>query len=298
MEPGTRIDALLRLARTGERTVMMGVLNITPDSFSDGGRWVSARTAVERAREMLDEGADLIDVGGESTRPGAEEVPEAEEIDRVAPVIAALVDQLGAVVSIDTRKAGVAREALALGAAMVNDVSAMEHDPAMANVVAHAGVALCLMHMRGTPATMQRQALYSDVTDEVSAYLLTRADAAIGAGICRDRIVVDPGFGFGKTPAHNLALVRRLREIADMGLPVVLGVSRKSTIGAVLNIPDPMDRVEGAAALVAIGIANGAAIIRAHDVRQMVRVARMADAVLGRQGYSDRRPGQIGAGPP
>jgi dihydropteroate synthase len=274
------VTAFLDIARRGERTLVMGILNVTPDSFSDGGRYLCAEAAIARGEAMAAEGADLIDVGGESTRPGASPISAQEELDRVLPVISGLAARVAIPISIDTTKAEVATAAVGAGAAMVNDVSAMTFDAGMADAVARLGVPVCLMHMRGEPRTMQIAPTYGDVVSEVRDWLAARVEAAVAAGVRPERIVVDPGFGFGKTVEHNLTLVRRLREIASLGYPVLLGVSRKSTIGAVLGGAPPDERLEGTAAAVAIGIANGAAIVRVHDVREMVRVVRVADAIV------------------
>lgn len=271
---------LLAAARSGERTLVMGVLNVTPDSFSDGGRYVASGAAVRCARRMAAAGADILDIGGESTRPGSDPVSLEVELERVLPVIRRLHGRVAAPISVDTTKAAVARLAVEAGAWMINDVSGMTADPAMLDTAAELGAAVCLMHSGGPPRTMQIAPHYEDVVFEVRDWLAARAAAAIAAGIPHSRIVLDPGFGFGKTPAHNLTLVRRLREIAALGFPVLLGPSRKSTIGVVLGGLPPHERVEGTAAAVAIGIANGAAIVRVHDVPQMVRVARMSDAVV------------------
>jgi dihydropteroate synthase len=274
------VTAFLDIARRGERTLVMGILNVTPDSFSDGGRYLCAEAAIARGEAMAAEGADLIDIGGESTRPGASPISAQEELDRVLPVISGLAARVAIPISIDTTKAEVATAAVGAGAAMVNDVSAMTFDAGMADAVARLGVPVCLMHMRGEPRTMQIAPTYGDVVSEVRDWLAARVEAAVAAGVRPERIVVDPGFGFGKTVEHNLTLVRRLREIASLGYPVLLGVSRKSTIGAVLGGAPPDERLEGTAAAVAIGIANGAAIVRVHDVREMVRVVRVADAIV------------------
>jgi dihydropteroate synthase len=271
---------LMRMAHEGRRTLIMGILNVTPDSFSDGGRYLQRDAALRRAADMASAGADIIDVGGESTRPGARPVPADEELGRVLPVIEALAAQPGLVVSVDTRKAQVARAALEAGAAMVNDVSAMTADPEMASVVASYGAAICLMHMRGTPETMQHDPRYGDVVGEVAAYLRERVEAAVASGIPRDRILVDPGFGFGKTLEQNLEMLRRLREFTALGCPVLVGTSRKSMLGALLGGVPPMDRTEGTAATVALAIANGASVVRVHDVREMWRVVMVADAVV------------------
>lgn len=274
------IPEVLEAARAAHRTVIVGILNVTPDSFSDGGMYTAMDVAVEQAAWMVVNGADVIDIGGESTRPGALEVPLEEELRRTIPVIEALVQRCDVPISIDTRKAEVARQACRAGAVMVNDVSAMTHDPDMADVVAEFGATVCLMHMRGTPQTMQQDPRYDDVVREVRDYLAARAEYAMSRGIPRERIIVDPGFGFGKTLAHNLELLRHLRQIAELGFPVLAGTSRKSMLGVLLNGAPPNERLEGTAATVALAIANGASLVRVHDVREMARVARVADAVV------------------
>jgi dihydropteroate synthase len=262
----------------GCRTYIMGILNVTPDSFSDGGDFVDPVSAVDQALKMVRAGADLIDVGGESTRPGAAAVPARVEIGRVVPVIKALA-KMKVPVSIDTRKAAVAAAALQAGAAMVNDVSGLRHDGAMAGLIAKKKAAVCLMHMRGTPRTMQRKPSYSDVMGEIIARLAESVAIAKNAGILHEQIILDPGIGFGKTVEHNLEIFRRLKELKVLGCPVLVGPSRKSLIGKVLDLP-VTDRLEGTAALVAVAISGGADIIRVHDVREMVRVARMSDAIV------------------
>ncbi|WP_324716147.1 dihydropteroate synthase [Carboxydochorda subterranea] len=273
----------------GARTYVMGVLNVTPDSFSDGEAYFDARLAIRRALEMAEEGADLIDVGGESTRPGAEEVPEEEELRRVLPVIEAVAARLDVPISIDTRKARVAREAVQAGAQMVNDVSGLAFDPRMAETVASLGVPVVVMHTRGTPATMQKFAEYGDVVEESARELAERVELALKAGISPERIVVDPGFGFAKTVAHNYRLLARLREWHEHvhlrlpgapPFPLLVGTSRKTFIGRVLGNAPPLERLEGTAATVALAIAGGADIVRVHDVRSMVRLARVADAAV------------------
>ncbi len=265
-----------------ERTRVMGVLNVTPDSFSDGGRYVDPGRAVAHALQMLDEGADIIDVGGESTRPGAREVSVGMEIERTVPLIARIRAQApGAVVSIDTTKAPVARAALEAGAQMVNDISGLGFDAAIADVAAEFGASLVLMHMQGTPRTMQAAPHYTDVVKEVLAFLDERATRAIEAGVPADRIIVDPGFGFGKALEHNLEILRRLDEFTALGYPVLVGTSRKSFIGAITGRP-ATERVHGTAATVAIAALRGASIVRVHDVAAMVDVVRVVDAAAKR----------------
>jgi dihydropteroate synthase len=275
----------LKLGKTtldfGLRTFVMGILNVTPDSFSDGGRFADPAAAIEQGVQMAGAGADIIDVGGESTRPGAKTVPARTEIGRVVPVIKALAKRQIAV-SIDTRKAAVAAAALQAGAVMVNDVSGLRHDRAMAGLIARKRVPVCLMHMRGTPRSMQKKLSYSDLMGEIVNSLAESLVIATNAGILHEKIILDPGIGFGKTVDHNLEILRRLKELKVLGCPLLIGPSRKSVIGQVLGLP-VSERVEGTAAAAAIAIANGADIIRVHDVREIVRVARMTDSIIRRQ---------------
>lgn len=263
----------------GERTIVMGILNLTPDSFSGDGLAGNVSLAVERARQMVEDGAHVLDVGGESTRPGAEPVGLEEELARVLPVIERLTAELDVPVSIDTYKSAVAREALARGAAIVNDISGLHADEDMAKTAADAGAAVIVMHIQGTPRDMQANPRYADVIGEISDYLAEGIARAEAAGIARDQIVVDPGIGFGKKLEHNLEILRRLREFRSLGCPVLVGTSRKSMIGAILDLP-PDQRVEGTAATVALAIAAGADMVRVHDVKEMARVARVADAIV------------------
>ncbi len=266
-----------------EATLVMGILNITPDSFSDGGQFYERDRAVEHALRMVEEGADILDVGGESTRPGAEAISEEEELDRVIPVIEGIRRSVEVPISIDTSKSGVARLALDAGADMLNDVSALRIDLGIAELAAERAVPLCLMHMLGMPKTMQVSPEYGDLMGEIIAFLRERAEAAAEAGVEPGNILVDPGIGFGKTVAHNLEILRRLQELRGLGYPVLIGPSRKSFIGRVLNLPE-RERLEGTAASVALSIANGADIVRVHDVKEMVRVAGLADAIVGKPG--------------
>lgn len=267
-----------RLLPTGGRTLVMGILNVTPDSFSDGGRFVDPDAAVAHALAMVADGADLIDVGGESTRPGADPVSEAEELARVVPVVAALAARSPVAISVDTTKAAVARAALDAGAVVVNDVSALRADPAMAGVVASCGAGLVLMHMLGEPRTMQHDPHYRDVVAEVTAALAGWAAAAEAAGIARECIALDPGIGFGKTLEHNLALLHHLRSIVALGYPVLVGPSRKSFIGTALGL-GLEDRLEATLAAVTWSVAQGAAVVRVHDVQAAARAARMTEAI-------------------
>lgn len=244
---------------------IMGILNVTPDSFSDGGRWDDPGRAVDQGLKLLAEGADLLDVGGESTRPGAGPVSAAEETRRVVPVIRELARQADRPLSVDTRKAAVAAAALAAGARMVNDVSALA-DPAMASLVAESGAAMVLMHMRGDPETMQRDPRYGDPVEEVYRWLEERLAAARAAGIARDRLAADPGIGFGKRVADNTTLIRRLGEFHSLGVPLLLGASRKSFLGALMDEPDPGRRLEGSLAAAGRASAAGVQLLRVHDV--------------------------------
>jgi len=255
----------------------MGILNITPDSFSDGGWYFDPEVAVARGLTMAGEGADLIDAGGESTRPGSDPVPVQDEIDRVVPVIKRLSAELDIPISVDSRKPGVAESALGAGATILNDVTA-GRDPAMFDLVREAGAGMILMHMRGDPKTMQQMTGYQDVVGEVRSYLAGRLEVAAGAGIERERMVVDPGLGFAKTTAQSLLLMREVERFADLGRPVLVGPSRKSFVGAVLGA-DVTGRLEGTAAAVAWLAGHGAHIVRVHDVKEMVRVVRMVDAI-------------------
>ena len=261
------------------RTSIMGILNVTPDSFSDGGLFVSSDAAVARACQMVEEGADIIDVGGQSSRPGSIEVPAQAEMDKVLPVLEALAETIQVPISIDTYRASVAKYALATGACIVNDITALQGDKEMANVIAEAGAAVVLMHMQGTPRNMQANPKYRSVISDIVEFLDARIEAALAAGILSDRIIIDPGIGFGKTVEHNLEIMKRLREFAVLGKAILIGTSRKSFIGKVLDLPVD-ERLEGTAATVAIAICNGAHIVRVHDVKEMARVARMSDAIV------------------
>jgi dihydropteroate synthase len=264
------------------RPAVMGVLNVTPDSFSDGGSFFEPDAAVAHGHVLASEGADLIDVGGESTRPGSEPVSLQEELRRVVPVIEELATAVEAPISIDTRKAAVARAALAAGATFVNDVSALRGDPDMAAVVAGSGADLCLMHMQGEPGTMQDDPRYDDVVSDVKDFLEGRLAFAIGEGVTPEKIWLDPGIGFGKTLDHNLDLIRRLGEIAAIGQPVVVGASRKRFIGALIGRPEG-DRLAGSLAAAVIACERGAAMVRVHDVaatREALAVAAGVGPVL------------------
>jgi dihydropteroate synthase len=257
---------------------VMGVLNVTPDSFSDGGHFLDPDVAVRRALQMAREGAAIIDIGGESTRPGAREVPVEEECERVLPVLRRLKPRLHVPLSVDTRKSVVARRALEAGAAIINDVSALTFDPEMAAVIAHGRAAVVLMHMRGTPATMQRMARYHDVVEEVCTYLAERGRVAQAAGIARSRIILDPGIGFAKKTSHNLLLLAGLSRLCRLGYPVLVGVSRKNFIRQIAGA-GPQELLLGTGAAVTLAVAGGAAIVRVHDPGPIAAAVRVAAAI-------------------
>jgi dihydropteroate synthase len=258
---------------------IMGVLNVTPDSFSDGGRYLAADDALAHALALVREGAAIVDIGGESTRPGSEPVPAADELERVLPVIEALAGRVGVPISVDTTKAEVARGALAAGAGLINDVSALRSDPGMVEVVAEAGCPVCLMHMKGQPKTMQDEPRYDDVVDEVLRFLEERMEFALAHGLREDQLMLDPGIGFGKTVQHNLTLLRDLHRFTKLGRPVVLGASRKRFLGAILGA-DPGERVIGTVATTVIGVLAGAHVFRVHDVKPNFEALRVSQAVL------------------
>jgi dihydropteroate synthase len=264
-----------RWVRERDRVLLMGVINVTPDSFFPASRVLSPRQAVECAQRMVEDGADILDIGGESTRPGAAPVSVDEELERVLPVIEKVHSECDVVLSVDTTKADVAREALARGASIVNDTSALQADPEMAPLVAERSAYVILMHMQGTPRTMQQAPHYNDVTAEVLEALDARVQAAARCGIARDRVFIDPGIGFGKRLEHNLALLRNIDRFAATGLPVVVGVSRKSFLGDLLGLP-AAERLEGTLAAQAVAVALGADILRVHDVREGRRAADTA----------------------
>ena len=262
-------------------TLVMGVLNVTPDSFSDGGRYADPAAAIKHGLDMFAAGADLLDVGGESTRPGSARTPIAEQISRVTPVIRALRQELGesCLLSIDTTQSEVAQAALDGGASIINDISAAGDDPGMLPLAAARFCPIVLMHMQGNPATMQNNPTYRNVTEEVGVFLKERAAAARAAGVDAHRILLDPGIGFGKKVGHNLELLRRLSELADLGHPLVLGTSRKGFLGRISGETDPRDRLFATAASVAWCVANHAAIVRVHDVEPMLKVVRVIRAI-------------------
>jgi dihydropteroate synthase len=268
----------------GRKTLVMGILNVTPDSFADGGRYNVLDRAVAQAERMAEEGADLIDIGGESSRPagpygeGAQAVPEKEEIRRTVPVIEILTKRLDLPISIDTTKAGVAESALDAGACIVNDISALRFDPGMARVAADHGAVVVLMHMKGTPGTMQQNPVYDDLFGEILAFLAERRDAAVEAGVRQDRIMVDPGFGFGKRLEHNYQLLAGLGRFHDLDCPILVGPSRKQFVAAGMGLP-PSERLEGTLAALALSAAGGAHVLRVHDVAAGVRAVALVDAV-------------------
>ena len=264
------------------RTAIMGILNVTPDSFSDGGIFLARDAAVTHALVMVEEGADIIDVGGESTRPGAQAVSVQEELDRVIPVIEAIARAVPVPISIDTSKPEVMRAAVAAGAGLINDVRALRATDALQTAAA-LDVPVCLMHMQGEPRSMQHHPVYTDVVVEVRDFLRERIETCVAAGISRDRIIVDPGFGFGKTAEHNLELLRRLGELRVLGAPILAGLSRKSMIGALLGLP-VAQRLHASVALALIAVQNGATMLRVHDVRATCEAIRMFEAVYPRTG--------------
>lgn len=263
----------------GERTYLMGVLNVTPDSFSDGGEFNTPEAALAQAQRLVEAGVDILDIGGQSTRPGAEEVSEATELQRVLPVVKAVRSSLSVPISVDTTRASVAKAAVAVGADMVNDISGGTFDPDMFSVVAQLGVPIILMHIRGTPQTMQTLTDYQDLIGEIYELLEGQIQAAIQAGIGRSRLIIDPGIGFAKTAEQNIQLLRQLTAFRSLGVPLLVGVSRKSFIGRILNQPDPKQRVWGTATACCAAIAAGSDILRVHDVAEMHDVCRVADAI-------------------
>ncbi len=260
------------------KPTLMGVVNVTPDSFSDGGMFLDAEAAVAHGRELAEQGAEILDVGGESTRPGAEEVGVEEEVARVVPVVRGLAGV--ATVSVDTSKAEVAEAAVDAGASIVNDVTALRGAPEIGGLCAERGAGLVLMHMRGDPRTMQESPVYDDVVDEVKAFLAERLEAAVGAGVDEERVWLDPGIGFGKTLEHNLELLRRLGELRELGRPLVVGTSRKSFIGKV-DGSEVGDRIGGTIASSVLAMAEGAEVLRVHDVAEAAQAVTVAEAILG-----------------
>jgi dihydropteroate synthase len=262
------------------RTHIMGVLNVTPDSFSDGGRFLRLDDAVKQGMKMIEDGADIIDVGGESTRPGSDPLPTEEELSRVIPVIKSLSGKADVPVSIDTYKAEVARRALDAGAQMINDISALRFDPGIKEVASEFRVPIVLMHVKGTPKEMQKDPSYDDVIAEITEYLRQSIQMAQDAGIDRGKIIIDPGIGFGKRVRDNLNILKNLRKFSILGCPVLIGCSRKSFVGRVLDLPVE-ERLEGSLAALAVAVMNGANIVRVHDVRESKRVVGLVDGVMG-----------------
>ena len=260
-----------------ERTLIMGILNITPDSFSDGGNYFDLAQAVVRGLKIADEGADIIDIGGESTRPGAATVDEAEELRRVVPVVRTLAERTSCAISVDTNKASVARAALQAGAHIINDISAATWDEAMPATVAEFQAGLILMHCQGTPETMQQEPQYTDVVAEVRDFLGARIEALVAAGLSREHLAVDPGFGFGKTLEHNLTLLRNLDQFTQLGRPILVGLSRKAMLGALTGQKKPEHRVHGGLAAATAAILRGARLVRTHDVAATRDATRVAD---------------------
>lgn len=268
------------------RVHIMGILNVTPDSFSDGGNFFAREAALAHARQMVAEGASIIDVGGESTRPGAAPVPLAEELDRVIPIVETLCRELPVPVSVDTSRPEVMRAAVAAGAGLINDVRALQAEGAL-EAAAKLEVPVCLMHMQGEPATMQRDPRYEDVVREVKEFLDGRVQACAAAGIARERLLIDPGFGFGKRTRHNLLLLKHLSEFTDLGLPILVGMSRKGMIGRVLDDAPVGQRLCGSVAAATIAAWQGASIVRVHDVRATVDAIRMCDAVMNAENWQE-----------
>lgn len=268
-----------RTFQWGQRTYLMGILNVTPDSFSDGGCFYNLDAAVAQAQKLADAGMDILDIGGQSTRPQAEDLSLQDELARVIPVIEAIRKVSDIPLSVDTTKAAVAEAAIAAGADWVNDISGATYDPEMLPTVAQLGVPIILMHIRGTPQTMQQLTGYTDLSGEIAAFLRSRIDAAVAAGISRHQIAIDPGLGFAKTGAQNIDLLRDLSAFQELDCPILIGPSRKSFIGAILDQPDPTQRVWGTASACCAAIAGGADILRVHDGPQMSDVCRVADAI-------------------
>jgi dihydropteroate synthase len=262
-----------------EKTHIMGILNITPDSFSDGGLHFDSSKAIAHALRMVEDGADIIDIGGESTRPGSDPLAVEEELGRIMPVIETLAKKVSVPISVDTYKAEVADKALNAGASIVNDISGMRLDSDMPKVVAKHGVPVVLMHIKGSPKNMQVNPVYKALISEIIEYLKVSIRLALEAGVSEDMVIVDPGIGFGKTYDHNLAILNNLDQFAVLGKPLLVGPSRKAFIGKILGGASPKERIEGTAAAVAVSIMKGANIIRVHDVKVMARVARVADAI-------------------
>jgi dihydropteroate synthase len=268
------------LAGLGQRPLIMGIVNVTPDSFSDGGRFLDRDKAVERALQLADEGADIIDIGGESSRPGAQRITVEEELSRVIPVIEAVSQKVNIPVSIDTTKAEVAGRALGAGASMVNDISALRFDEKIGSVAAELDAYLVLMHMRGTPESMQQDTNYGDIIGEISAFLISAAEKAAGLGVAQDKIILDPGIGFGKSVDGNLTILKNLHRFLALGYPLLVGVSRKSFIGKILGL-ETGDRLEGSIAAACYAVLNGADIVRVHDVAATKKALTILEQITG-----------------
>ncbi|MDZ8226369.1 dihydropteroate synthase [Nostoc sp. ChiVER01] len=264
----------------GQRTYLMGILNVTPDSFSDGGEFNTTSAALVQAQALVAAGADIIDVGGQSTRPGAKQITLAQELDRVLSVLRVLRPEISIPISVDTTRAAVAKASVEAGADIINDISGGTFDSEMLPTVAELGVPIILMHIRGTPQTMQQQTDYQDLLGEIYSFLDRQIEVATAAGIDRDKIIIDPGIGFAKNHEQNLEIFRRLRSLSPLNCPILVGASRKSFIGRILNQPDPKARIWGTAAACCAAIFNGADILRVHDVQEMRDVSLVADALL------------------
>lgn len=268
------------LCNKNREPLIMGILNVTPDSFSDGGKYNNSQKAIDRASKMEDEGADIIDIGGESTRPGAEQVDIEEELNRVIPVIEGVRQNSNIIISIDTYKSVVADKAISAGANIINDVSGLRFDNNMAHIASEAKVPVIVMHMLGNPQNMQDVPSYSNLMEELITFFKERVGVLISNGINTKNIILDPGIGFGKTVEHDFTIIRELKRIVDLGFPVLIGPSRKSFIGNTLNLP-PEDRIEGTAAAVTAAIMNGSRIVRVHDVKEMLRVVKVTEKLCG-----------------
>jgi len=266
-----------------ERTLIMGIVNVTPDSFSDGGKFINPADAIDHAIHLVEDGADILDIGAESTRPGAADVSVEEEIDRLLPVVNALVKSVDVPISVDTTKSVIAQQMLDAGAHIINDISGLQFDPQLSKVVADYGCPVVIMHIQGTPRTMQKNPVYNDVISDIISYFKKRVEFARSAGIQDQQIILDPGIGFGKTIEHNFRILSEFREFTSLGYPLVLGASRKSFIGKTLDVPVD-DRLEGSLAAAVVGAWNGANIIRVHDVKETKRALRITDAIDRQRG--------------
>ena len=263
----------------GQKTYLMGILNVTPDSFSDGGQFNELQAAIAQAEYMIDNGADIIDIGGQSTRPGAEKISVQEEFNRVIPVIKAIRQQFSIPISVDTTRATIAQDAIAAGADLINDISGGTFDPEMFSVAANLDVPIILMHMRGTPQTMQQMTDYQDLVADIIDFLSDQIQKAIACGVRESKIIIDPGIGFAKTPEQNIELLRRLSEFKALKVPILVGTSRKSFIGKIINQPEPQKRIWGTAATCCSAIMSGADILRVHDVAEIYDVSRVTDTI-------------------